>query len=670
LETSFERYHKILEGPQLFAMFLSQSYDLAPNSDKSIPLKMLRAAVRKGHAPAVAVLVRVLRYYETDHGSDVHMLRKGASYGSLLAWHDLSRLDSTSAAQAWSEFRCSTGYNQFYSPVEDFHLDIDISQDDQGSTVIHSLAARGDVELLNGILTRGEGSSLDAKNDHGETALYKACLTGYGGVVDLLCKAGANASVSSDLNGLTCLHWLFNFSEADMKNVACALLAAHANVDALAKPKPAIPNPHFPFTWPPGTPLHFAVFASSSGAVGTLLEHGADLNIRDGRDPYVTDDNVRVLGCIANTEDGTWSEEPDKPPLGFTPIDLAAAMHDHHILSYIRTRNNQSRPYDFTSADEEGYTPLHRLSYLREAKTPHGLRFWYPTFTGTQSEVKERMTQTIRELESMGGDIDRLTFIPASPGRGRVSGLTPLMIATTKSDHTAVEALLECGANANVVNADGRMALTLLPEHTRLGEESFVRIVELLVRSGADINNESPDHVTPLTAVTSAYCWAAFRLLISSGADITSAPHGLNVVARFMWVSSYDSILELKRATLGASITTQEEELLSLLKSLNMEEGPWLSSMDRDGGTLLHYAAHSGLCSCVRFLIDAKLEINCVRERHFRLQDGRPSAYSDIPALRMEEGTPLDVVERRCKKFLDNFSKGSPETLSEDGKHH
>ncbi|KAK1064663.1 hypothetical protein LTR74_008515 [Friedmanniomyces endolithicus] len=378
------------------------------------------------------------------------------------------------------------------------------------------------------------------------------------------------------------------------------------------------------------------------------------------------------MHCHGNAEEGDWSE-PDKAPLGFSPIDLAAAMHAHQMLSCIRTNADSSH---LTFADEEGYTPLHRLSQFGLVKTSRGLRFWYPAFTGTHSEVKERMTKTIKELLLMRGDINKLTSAPSWSGRSGVAGLTPLMIAVTKSDHIAVEALLDCGANTNIVNSDGRTALKLLSEDLRLGEESVTRIVELLIRFGADVNHDSRDYMTPLVAAIQTKCMPAFHLLVDAGADLTSAPDGLSLIARWMWISSYWRALEMSRSTSDSSIaaaTAQEAKLVDILRALDLKQDPWTSAMDKDGGTLLHYAAYSGLVTCVRLLIEAELDINGVRKMHFERSDGRPASYNEIAVLHKPEGTPLDVVEERHGKFLASsrraFSEGDARfVMSQFGK--
>ncbi|KAK5695726.1 hypothetical protein LTR17_024450 [Elasticomyces elasticus] len=644
LKLAFERHHETMTGPHFFAMFLARSHHL--RFDQSTSVKMLSAAVERGYLPAAAVLNRVLETYGMDRSSDETLLYQGVAHGSLLAWQDLSRSNLPFAIEAWSDFRHSSGYNQILTPIAAHRPGAVCCPDSEMNSAIHVVATRGDLSQLPGILDRDQSIDIDAQNVHGETALYKACLRGDWAIVDFLCKAGANASVPSYQDELTCLHWLFSFPELHVTRVVTALLAANANIDALIEGSPTLANPHFPFHWPPGTPLHYAVFASSKVAVVALLKHDARLDIRDGRDPYLIDDNVRKIQCHGDGEEGSWSEL-DEPCLGFNPLDLAAAMHDHEMLACIRSNNDT---YDLASADEKGYTPFHRLSHLRMAHSWQGRRFWYPAFTGPFPEVKGRMIKTIKELQLMGGDIDRLTSASsASPDRIGVAGLTPLMIAVTKMDHTAVEALLECGADPNITNADGRTALTLLPGDLRLGMESFVRTVELLIRFGADTNHKSLDRLgirTPLVAVTMAKCTPAFRLLADAGADLTFAPEGVNVVAQLMWRCKYhDGLTSPQKNISGASSKDQEDDVAKLLEMLNLKEDPWASSMDVDGSTLLHYAVYSGLSTCIVILIEAGFDVNRIRRSHSDQRKG----YLDC---KMPEGTTLDIVEEDLEAFL------------------
>jgi hypothetical protein len=130
------------------------------------------------------------------------------------------------------------------------------------------------------------------------------------------------------------------------------------------------PNCHFPFSLPTGTPLHFAVHAPSLSAA-TKSPRGARAIIRNGRGSYIPGKSVRATSVYESAESGQISV-PNRPPLGFNTVDLAAVMHEHELLDAIRTNSPEKT---FMAPDEEGYTQFHRLSFLRIVRTSHDVRF-------------------------------------------------------------------------------------------------------------------------------------------------------------------------------------------------------------------------------------------------------------------------------------------------------
>jgi len=663
LEKSYQRYKTWMTGPQLFAIFLLKSYSEVRKVDKSLQMEMLLAAAEKEHIPAQAVVGRVSEFYSIPHDINKTFLLNGASYGSLPAMHELDILDPALASKARDNFRNSTGFNQFYSPLAAADQYSDGIEDADGNTYVHFLSARGVFGKLQEVLHANRTAlDINARNIRGETALYKACLTGCWETVRVLCQHGADASIPALLNSLTCLHWLFNFPSTHVIQVATTLVGAHANLNALASATPSIMDYHFPFSWPSGTPLHFAAFASNSAAVTTLLKLGARAGLRNGRDPYMSDENVRQLHHHGTAEEGEWSEpEIDKPCLGLNPVDLATAMHDATVLECIKAHSAEDALF---SPDEEGYTPSHRLSYLRVVRTYHGLRFWYPAFTGKSKDIKERMIKTIKVLQSMGGDISQLTNTPARPALQGFSGLSPLMIAVTKSDCEAVAALLECGADPNKVNRDGRSPLTLLA-HVRdpcATPNSQLIIVGLLLKHRANVNYKSLDDVTPLGAAIASDSMPTVQVLLDAGADPSCAESGLNILALLIYHGSYRLLLQPQSSTSQAEAEAREQDIVTILKNLDFESPTslWVYKVDKDNGSLLHYASQAGLADCVALLINADLDINCIRKLHFVGQ--KPDSYSST-AGRMPTGTPLDIVEREQEDFVS----GKRDQLSQIG---
>jgi len=238
-------------------------------------------------------------------------------------------------------------------------------------------------------------------------------------------------------------------------------------------------------------------------------------------------------------------------------VDLAAAMHDATVLECIRIHSAEDA---LLSPDEEGYTPFHRLSYLRVVRTYHGLRFWYPAFTGKSNDVRERLIKTIKVLQFMGGDINQLTNTLARPALRGHSGLSPLQIAVTKSDCEAVAALLECGADPNMVNRDGRSPLSLLAhvDDPCVTPNSLLTIVGLLLKYGSKVNRKSLDERTPLGAAIAAGSMPSILALIDAGADPSCAESGMNIIAGLMHQSSYRGCLQQPSAKSQAEAEARE----------------------------------------------------------------------------------------------------------------
>jgi hypothetical protein len=254
-------------------------------------------------------------------------------------------------------------------------------------------------------------------------------------------------------------------------------------------------------------------------ATKALLRRGAQTIIRDGHDPYISDKNVRVMNVHGSAKSGEVSV-PDRPPLGFNVVDLAAAMYEHELLDAIRPNSPEKT---FMTPDEEGYTPFHRLSFLRIVRTSHGVRFWYPAFRGDPVDSETHLTKTIQTLQHMGGNINQLTDTPTEPALKGVSGFSPLMIAITKSDYEAANALLKAGAQVNAVNRDGRSAVMLLADvhGPCVTPDSLLSLSQLLLSYGADFDLESLDGTTPIGVAINSRPMPCIKALIGAGANLS-----------------------------------------------------------------------------------------------------------------------------------------------------
>jgi ankyrin repeat protein len=627
-------------------MFLLKSHSDTFKEDKSLQLEMLKASAEKGYIPAQAVIERVQKSYGIAFNGPSDYLANGAATGSIYAMLELASRDSQSAEAARMRLFEATGYNQFFSPLP---ASFDVSQDAtdaDGNTLLHRLSARGNITELQRVLRdQREKMKLNSRNRHGETALYKACLTGCWQTVSLLYHHGAKASIPSHLNGLTCLHWLFNFPHGRIDEVAKTLVRSGANVNATAHSNPteALIDYHFPFQWPLGTPLHSAVHTRNRAAVRALMSRGADASIRDIRDPYVIDLNVRQMHVHGMTETGE-SSRPDHTPLGFTPVDLAAALHDGEILELLALNGKPDTSTLFRANDEEGYTPFHRLSYLRIGRTSDGLRFWYPALRGSATDCEAQIANTIRVLKRLGGNINQLTNTPDRPALQGASGLTPLMIAVSKADCEVAYALLKAGAKVDLVNRDGTSALMCLPHasDSHVTPGSLLRIVHMLRSAGANANLKSIDDTTALIAAVNSDSMPCVQALVDNGADPSASQRGFNIVASLVYHSGYLRQLAAPDAKSRDEAERRERDIVAILMTICSSEHTWAHRVDMDNGSLLHYAASAGLVDCVKVLVQAGFDRTQQRKLHF---SGRiPPYYNSTPACMRQQGTPFEVT--------------------------
>ncbi|KAI0847979.1 hypothetical protein F5Y00DRAFT_270428 [Daldinia vernicosa] len=158
--------------------------------------------------------------------------------------------------------------------------------DDGGNTILHLVSMLGRHDLIGCIVEKGN-VSIDQVNNAGETPLYKACADGSALTVRKLLKLGADASINENRFGISCLHWLFQMEENEAEDIAVLLIQSGGCVNCRTDWNSrrdrslTISTDHFPFYWPHGTPLHWAVHVGSLKMAQILLHLGADVDAGD-----------------------------------------------------------------------------------------------------------------------------------------------------------------------------------------------------------------------------------------------------------------------------------------------------------------------------------------------------------------------------------------------------
>jgi len=127
-----------------------------------------------------------------------------------------------------------------------------------------SAACCGSAEAVRALIK--SGADIDAQSSTGNTALMLAIDRGKIDVAVMLIEAGANLEIKGQ-KGWTALHNAASGGDKGYKEVAEALLKAHASVDALSETML--------------TPLHEAAGKSWVDLVRLLVDAGANVNARD-----------------------------------------------------------------------------------------------------------------------------------------------------------------------------------------------------------------------------------------------------------------------------------------------------------------------------------------------------------------------------------------------------
>jgi len=682
---AFEEYGSSMTGGELFSLFLKSTYYAIPSLPLTIhstAIKQLLLAAERGFVPAQAVVNMVLQSCEIEWPPEYVKYREkwlfeGAAIGCPIATNDPLLLGESAEERARSEFRERGGYQQYY--YSDIKRAVWRKWKDENVGSDGILAQVRIEELVISDHEEEKPSephkltcrdSLEDKPLPKWELLYLSCLAGDTQAVLKLCDAGVDASVIGEPAGATCLHWLSAFPPDDMKVVLAVLINSGASLEkAVSETRQLVPNHTYPYSWPPGTALHWAVTISNQHAVRALIQQGADLYHRNGYDPYMYDLDVRYLEYEGEDESQGSFSVPTGECLGMSPFDLAVSFRNTAVLDIIlEIKGPVALKFE---ADEEGYTPFHRLQYNHIGRTSTQHRYDSAVFQGPREKRRNGISDVVRLLKNMGGDINSLTK-PSSHNmrlKDRPGALTLLMMAVRAIDLDAVMALLDHGADPNVRNNLGYSVLSQLPEANdpHYNFSSLPLIVDLLIRSGADIT--APDAYsgyTPLACAVLCGDVNIMELLLKAGANPTEKHKTLGVMA---WWVAEPTVYEYNGYWKSqAPWLERDARIVSILTNLVFSKpsevvNRIINDVDEYGSTLLHYAALSGQPGVVRAVLDAGVDRDVKRG-----EEEKPTDFgmNFVSKRWFVPGTALDACRAMRDRVLVVSRRGT-EHISPEG---
>ncbi|KAF1350268.1 hypothetical protein BDV97DRAFT_186117 [Delphinella strobiligena] len=277
--------------------------------------------------------------------------------------------------------------------------------------------------------------------------------------------------------------------------------------------------------------------------------------------------------------------------------------------------------------------------------------------------IKQMMRKIIIMLKDMGGDINAFTSSRCIKDKDQVytrnrGNHTALYLAIEKGDVLAVEALLECGADPDLLNSDNYNAFGFLPERNDplVHEEAATTMIELLLRYGTKLSTPSVDfRASPLASVVRSGPIKGMDILYLAVVDPATKCGGLNA---FAWMMAADE----RREWTGSSITRDQDMAAVFEKHFSPLS---IVNADHDGGTLLHHAAYGVRLGCVRAILSKIRDPNIINVTRNQHSQEFTADTNSILRYHTPYGTALDLVYIRQLQIINTMERNSRELSGE-----
>lgn len=461
-----------------------------------------------------------------------------------------------------------------------------------GQTPLHIAAALGHISIAKYLVANG--ASVTAQDISGSTPLHSAVRSGNTEIAAILLENGADAN-SLDSLGKTPLLLII---PQDKQEAMYALLLKHG-ADTSRKDMYS------------DTVLHIAsIINAPVSTLGVLVDHKADCNARnkEGVTPLAAAVTMNMTEQISfYVQHGADINAADVK--GSSPLTIALSQTMDTLKSLITSEN-------VNSIDSHGNTPLHtavlknatleKVSYIADlckdidARNSDGNSALYLAIQKNRRDIGALLinknadifsTNTknyspLRLALTMGGDVSDWIITSKTISAADGSGNTALHYAAEWELGTAVQTLIEKGADANAKNANGETPLLSAVKTNNTA------IIDLLIKNGASINERDNLGSTALHIAVRWDSQTAASDLIQKGIEIDAQnTAGVTPLAEAALTGKRDMALMLinkgadpnstdaeGRSILINAVRGQNAELVSLM--LDSGANPGIQEMD------------------------------------------------------------------------------------------
>ena len=419
-----------------------------------------------------------------------------------------------------------------------------------GRTPLHA-AAGGEKEcfLLCKSLVNHD-AKVDTVDEDGDHPLHLACKRGHTEISNLLVSHGADANAFNK-HGQTPLHAAAS-GEKDCPELCENLIKHNAKIDAEDDNG--------------NQPLHLACKRHHTETGNLLMSHGADANAlnKDGRTPLhaaAGGEKECFLLCKSLVNHDAKVDTVDED--GDHPLHLACKRGHTEIGNLL-----VSHGADANAFNKHGQTPLHAAASgekdcpeLCENLIKHNAKVDAVDEDGNQPlhlACDRGHTMTVNLLVSYDADVKAVNGCGCKPlfliskhitiaqGRLDSDGNQPLHLACKHGMTTAVQLLVDLGADTNALNKRGQTPLHIIADR----EKDCPGLCEIFLKRDAKVNAVDNDGNQALHLACERRHKETCKLLLCHGADVTAVDRQKKRAFTKQFIKSLmeESFLEVKRS--------------------------------------------------------------------------------------------------------------------------
>ena len=395
-------------------------------------------------------------------------------------------------------------------------------------TPLHVASYSGNVEIVYLLLDHGADPEANAEGDIGEKPLHKVSHGKYRSQEDGVCVARLLLGHGADVNTRRNDHQTPLHRASYMGNIEMVRLLLHHGADPEASAEGDMGS----------KPLHMVSFGNYGSredgirVAQLLLEHGVDVNTRrsDHWTPLHIASYFGVVEIVCLLLDqGADPEANEDDAIGEKPLHKVSCGKSRSQEDGVRVaRLLLERGADVNTRRNDHWTPLHTASYFGNVEIvrlllDHGADpeanaegdmgskpLYMVSFRNYRSQ--EDGVRVAQLLLEHGADVNT----------GRNDHLTPLHTASYFGNIEIVRLLLDHGADpeATVEDDIGEKPLHRVSYGEYKSQEDGLRVAQLLLEHGVDINTRRNDRWTPLHIASHFGTLQIVQVLIDHSAEV------------------------------------------------------------------------------------------------------------------------------------------------------